>query len=450
MAGPAGVRPAPHEDPILSDQPTSLFAAPGPARRYDPVIVFIAGVLMTLGVAMVYSASTSVQSAPFDWRQWWDTPLRQGVFALVGFAVMIAAAHVDHRVLAWERPGDGWRVVVLVLLTVALLVGVLVPGIGREVLGARRQIFIPGLGRGFQPSELAKVVLVVWTAALLSRPASRRMPESPLREPALPARARRGRAAPPAPPARPARRERVDPTVIEHVDPRSLTRSFLPAVLSGGLMIGLTAIEDFGTAALMGVVWFIMLFIAGVRWLHLLSLMCLGGVAAVGLVIMEPYRVTRVTTFLSEAPDPMGAGYQVDQALLAIGSGGWWGRGLGAGVQKYGYLPQDNNDFILAIICEELGAAGGFAIVALFLLFLWRGWRLARRAPGRFGQLVAVGLTLTICLQAAFNVGVVTNSVPTKGISLPFVSAGGSGVVFLGLAAGLLASVGRREAAPVA
>ena len=145
--------------------------------------------------------------------------------------------------------------------------------------------------------------------------------------------------------------------------------------------------------------------------------------------------------FLPEAPDPQGAGYQIDQALIAIGSGGWCGRGLGAGVQKL-YLPQANNDFILAIICEELGIVGGLTIVGLFVLLLWRGWWIARQAPDRFGQLLALGLTLTITLQAAFNVAVVTDSVPTKGISLPFVSTGGSGVMFLGLAAGLLAAVG--------
>jgi cell division protein FtsW len=153
----------------------------------------------------------------------------------------------------------------------------------------------------------------------------------------------------------------------------------------------------------------------------------------------------RIMTFVSAQPDERGEGYQIKQALLAIGSGGWWGRGLGAGIQKYDYLPQDNNDFILAIICEELGIVGGIAVAVLFLVFLWRGWHVAKTAPDRFGRLLALGLTLTICLQAAFNIGVVTQSIPTKGISLPFVSAGGSGVVFLGVAAGLLASVGRRE-----
>jgi cell division protein FtsW len=196
----------------------------------------------------------------------------------------------------------------------------------------------------------------------------------------------------------------------------------------------------------MGIVMLVLLFVGGARWTHLglSAVVALG--AGGGLVIMKPHRVARIATWFSDAPDPQGAGYQINQAMLAIGSGGWWGRGLGAGVQKYGYLPQDNNDFILAIICEELGIVGGICVVVLFLLLLYRGWRIAARVGDPFGRLVALGLTLTICLQAAMNVGVVTNSIPTKGISLPFVSAGGSGIVLLGLAAGLLAGVARGDA----
>jgi cell division protein FtsW len=217
-------------------------------------------------------------------------------------------------------------------------------------------------------------------------------------------------------------------------------------VVSSGALIGLTAIEDYGTAALMGGVMLVLLFVARARWTHLGLLGVLAVAAGVGLIIVKPHRMERIKTFVSEAPDPMGAGYQINQAMLAIGSGGWTGRGLGEGIQKYGYLPQDNNDFILAIICEELGVAGGVFVVVLFLALLWRGWRIAARAPDPFGKLLALGLIMTISLQAAMNIGVVTNSIPTKGISLPFVSAGGSGVVILGVAAGLLAAVGRRRA----
>ena len=381
-------------------------------RLYDPGIVFIVGVLMTLGVVMVYSASVTVQGAGFNWRQWWNSPLKQGVFAFAGVLVMIVAAHVDYRVLAWERKRDGWRAGLLLFLTLGLLVAVLLPGIGHKARGARRAIVVPGVGFGFQPSELAKVLLVVWLAALLSRPHA------------------------------------TGPSgLVARGDIRHLTTGFVPALLSSAVLIGLTAIEDFGTAALMGAVMFALLLVAGARWTHLGLTVLMGAAAGALLVWIKPHRMARLATFFSDTPDVMGPGYQVHQSLLAIGSGGWLGRGLGAGVQKYGYLPKDNNDFILAVICEELGVVGGIAVALLFLGLLWRGWRVAARAPDRFGQLLALGLTLLVVFQAAFNIAVVTNSVPTKGISLPFVSAGGSGVIFLGLAAGLLAATGRTRAA---
>lgn len=406
---------------MTSERPNPVEAP----RLYDPAVVFTVGALMVLGVAMVYSASVTVRGAEFDWRHWLHTPLRQCGFALAGFLGMLVAAHVDYRIFAWSRPGAGWRAGLLALLALALLVAVFVPGIGYQALGARRQIAVPGLPFGFQPSELAKVILVIWLAALLTRPAGRggRHPD---RYPMLDGPTDGG---------------------VGRGDVRDFRSGFLPAVLSAGVLIGLAALEDFGTAALMGVVMLAMLCAARARWVHLGLTGLFALAAGIGLILVKPHRIERILTWWSDKPDPTGAGYQIHQALLAIGSGGWWGRGIGAGVQKYGYLPQDNNDFILAIICEELGIVGGMAVVALFLVLLWRGWRIAATAPDRFGRLLAFGLTLTICLQAAFNVGVVTNSVPTKGISLPFVSAGGSGVFFLGLAAGLLASVGRTSEA---
>lgn len=404
------------------------------SRLYDPVVLLVAGVLMTIGAAMVYSATVTVQGAPFSWREWWESPLKQTAFVLAGFLAMLVAAHVDYRMLAWNQPRDGWRVTLLVLIVCGLLVAVLVPGIGRSVLGARRAIYIPGIGFGFQPSELAKVVLVIWLAAFLSQgqrgagfsgPAPGKLH--------VPGTRPRGRLAVPA-------------ELPRFGDPRYFFLGFLPAALSAGVIIGLTSIEDYGTAALMGVVMMVMLLVAGARVWHLGLMILPGAAAGALLVLIKPHRIQRIVTWLNEQPDPQREGYQINQAMMAIGSGGWWGRGLGAGVQKYGYLPQDNNDFILATICEELGVAGGIVIALLFVVLVWRGWRIARRAQDPFGRLLAVGLTITICLQAAFNIGVVTNSVPTKGISLPFVSAGGSGVVFLGLAAGLLAAVGREHA----
>lgn len=376
-------------------------AEAGDRPRCDPAIVLIVGALMTLGAVMVYSASVTLEGGQFDLRRWWSTPLRQSVFAFVGFLAMLYVAHLDYRLWAWEKRGDGWWSGLLFVLAVGLLVAMLLPGVGTARFGAQRSLVV--LTRpfplSFQPTELSKVILVVWLAALLSRPGC---------------------------------------------DMRSFRHHFLPAVASAGVVILLVGIEDYGTAALIGAVVLGMLVLAGARRSHLLLTGLAGILAGSGLLLLKPYRLERVLAWLSAEPDPTGSGYQVTQALIAIGSGGWWGRGLGAGVQKYGYLPQDNNDFIFAIVCEELGIVGGLAVIALFLLFLWRGWRIAGAATEPFGRLLAAGITLLISLQAAFNVAVVTNSVPTKGISLPFVSAGGSGVLFLGIAAGLLSAIGGR------
>jgi len=395
----AGRRPISSSPPPASAAGLRALSRAGEAS-FDRTVLFLVGALMTLGVVMVYSASGSVQAAAFDLRRWWETPLRQGVFAMAGFLAMALAAHADPRWLSWER-SRGLAPWGLFLVALALLAAVLIPGIGAERLGAQRTILVfrGGFSLGFQPAEIAKVVMVIWLAALLGRPGA---------------------------------------------ELGSFWRGYLPAFGSALLLIGLTGIEDYGTAALMGLTAMAMLLLAGARGSHLIGTGLLGLAAGVGLLLLKPHRLQRLHVFLSPA-DPSSEGYQVMQSLIAIGSGGWWGRGLGAGVQKYGYLPQDNNDFIFAILCEELGVVGGLAVIALFLLLLWRGWRLWSRAADSFCRLLAAGITLTLCLQAAMNIAVVTNSVPTKGISLPFVSAGGSGVLFLGLAAGLLSAV-RRDA----
>lgn len=373
----------------------------------DPLVLFFVGLLMTIGAVMVYSSSVRLDQSLFETRAWWDSPLKQCVFTIAGFAAMVFASRIDYRLFAWEKKGDGWWAGSLALLAVALLAAVLIPGIGVSRLGAQRSIVLmtSPLPLGFQPSEFAKLAMLVWLAALLTRPG---------------------------------------------VDPKRLRTGYLPALGSAGLMIALTGIEDFGTAALMGVVMACVLFLAGASWLHLVGTAMIGFAGGALLVLKEEYRVRRLVTFFSENPNPADEGFQVTQSLIAIASGGWWGAGLGNGIQKYDYLPQDNNDFIFAVLCEELGIAGGMVVILAFICLIIRGWQLSVRCSDPFGRLLAAGVTLMIGLQAAFNIGVVTNSIPTKGISLPFVSAGGSGVVFLGLAAGVLSSIGRTRRVRVA
>ncbi len=383
----------------------------GPTRPVEPappsfdrVIVTLVIALMTIGVVMVYSASVPVEGPLISWQRWWTTPLRQVIYAVAGVVAMFVVATAGYRWLSWPAT-RGWVPLAVFGVSLALLVSVLIPSVSGRDLGLQRAIVL--LRRpfvlSFQPFEVAKVALVVFLASVLA-----------------------------------------------HHGPRirALLRGYLPTAAACGVLIGLTGLEDLGTAALMVAVAAIMLYLAGARWRHLLATALLGLAGLAALVAYKPYRVQRIVTFLAEDPDPAGAGYQIRQALLAIGSGGWFGRGLGNSVQKYGYLPQDNNDFVFAILCEELGLAGGLVVIGLYLGLLLRGAWLAGHCPDRFGRLLAWGLTLLITLQAAFNIAVVTHAVPTKGISLPFVSSGGSGVLILGAAAGLLAAIGAGVRSP--
>ncbi|RMF82903.1 MAG: FtsW/RodA/SpoVE family cell cycle protein, partial [Planctomycetota bacterium] len=208
--------------------------------RMDRLVVFLVGALMMLGVVMVYSASASVLDPAFDWRAWWRSPLRQCVFALVGFLAMLCFARLDYRIWSWRRAGEGVWSGALFALAVALLIAMLAPGVGESVKGARRALVVlhAPIRLSFQPAEFAKLALVVWIAALLTRPGA---------------------------------------------DVRSFRSTFLPAMLSAGVLIVLTGLEDFGTAALLGLVTFAMLYIAGAGWVQLGGTALAGAAAGAGL-----------------------------------------------------------------------------------------------------------------------------------------------------------------------
>jgi cell division protein FtsW len=383
-------------------------------------ITIIAAALMALGVVMVFSASASLTAPPPTQNLVANPSFRQAMFTFTALVTLLMVGLCPYE--SWrlrsipspfqgEGQGEGsptarlplsWfqPTVLVTLITLALLTAVLVPGIGEERNGARRWLSLgpSALGLGFQPSELAKLTLVVLLAAIVGHMG-----------------------------------ERI----------RLFWTGLLPLILLLGIFAGLVGIEDFGTAALLALVGGCMLLGAGAKIWHMI-LVCMPGIAGLAyLVISKPYRVTRILSFLDPYADPQGAGYHQVQSLITIASGGWWGRGLGAGIQKYGYLPESRSDFIFAVICEELGIVGGVAILALFALLLWHGRIAMLRASSEFGRLIALGATLTIGFQAAMNVAVVTVSVPTKGIGLPFVSAGGSGVILFSILVGLLVNVAR-------
>ncbi len=368
-----------------------------PAGSHPATMMLIALALMSIGVVMVASTTASLDRSLFD-PGWWRTPFgRQLIFVAVGGPLMLVTSRVALAALA--SPMMRRRIPqLLFVVAVGLLVAALIPGITEAHRGSHRWLrFAPGgFAVGIQPSELAKLAMVAFLTYVLARPGS---------------------------------------------DPRSLRGSFIPASLALGIFVLLVGMEDFGTSALLLAVGVGLLFVAGCRLRHLAFLGALGGCALTGLLLIAPYRMARIAAYADIWADPRGAGYQPLQSLASIASGGWFGTGLGGGVQKYGYLPEVHTDFIFAVICEETGVFGACFVIALFCTFLWLGLRTTLAARTPFERLVAFGLTATMILQAVMNIAVVTVVTPTTGISLPLVSAGGSGLMTFCVAVGVLAAI---------
>jgi cell division protein FtsW len=345
--------------------------------------------LVAIGVVMVYSAS-SVRSylASSDPAA---QGMQQAVWALLGLAAMLLASRIDFRLLRYLAiPG---YVVTLLLLAV-----VLIPSVGSEVSGSRRWLVVPGVG-GFQPAELAKLAICIYLAHWLDR---------------------RGRNA------------------------HGFWNGLIPFVLlvaPGFLLIA--AEPDLGTAGVYAVTALSMFFMAGANLLYLGAIA--GGVvgAAVLMVTSTPYQLQRVESFLDPFRDPLGAGYNTIQALMALALGGIVGQGLGASKQKFLYLPAPSTDFIFAIIGEEWGLVGTLTVVALFLIIAYQGYRIAIHAPDTFSGLLAAGITTWLVVQASINMMVVSALMPVTGIPLPFISYGGSALTINLVAVGILLSISR-------
>jgi cell division protein FtsW len=354
------------------------------------VLLGTVAVCNVIGVVMVLSAS-SVASLT-NYGSAWYFFQRQVIWTALGAAAFGIAARVDyHAWRRWVRP--------LLAVSGATLVLVLVPGIGVYVAGSRRWMGLGGFR--FQPSELAKLALLVYAADVLTR------------------------------------RQR------ELHDWRRVLR---PIVL---VLVGMTMLvlrqPDLDSAIVLGLIGGSALVVGGVRFRHLATV----GAAAVTigslLAVAEPYRRARVFGFLHPWADAGNTGYQLTQSLIALGSGGWTGVGLGAGRAKWLFLPNAHTDFIFAIIGEEVGLLGCLLVVGLFAAFAVVGTTIALRASDRFGMLLAAGVTMWVVGQAAINIGGVVGLLPVSGIPLPFVSFGGSSLVFTMTAAGILGSVARRS-----
>lgn len=355
---------------------------------YDMTLLVSVLVLLSVGVVMVYSASSVEALALYHTTSYFLK--RQIVWAALGLIVMVVLSRVPYD--RWAR----WSVP-LFAFTVFCLILVLVPHVGVKINGARRWI-----GAGpllFQPSELAKLSVVLLFALTLTR---RNAPISDFR------------------------------------------RGFLPHLGAVAALFALIIKEpDLGTALSLGGTAIVMMIVAGADVVHIIGLFLLAVPAVAAMVVTEPYRMQRILAFIDPFKDPLGSGYHTIQALLALGSGGLIGTGLGHSALKFFYLPEAHTDFIFAILAEELGFVGGTAVIALFFVFAWRGYRAALASADPFASVLAVGLTTMILLQAVLNIGVVTDSLPVTGVPLPFISYGGSSLLFTLAAVGILLNISR-------
>ena len=357
-------------------------------------LLFIATLLLVCtSVVMVYSASAVV--AMERHQQPYLFLFKQGTFALVGLFLVTFVMRIDYR--TYRQPAVIWSALAVVGVA---LVAVL---FAQAVKGASRWLSIGPVG--IQPSELAKIAVIFFMAALLER-----------------------------------RMDRID-------EP---SYALLPIGIVVGGVVALIVLEpDLGTAVSVLTIAAVMVFAAGVSYGYVVGLFLASLPALYFLLMTSPYRRRRVTAFLNPWADPRGDGFQMIQSMIAVGTGGLFGRGLMAGVQKLFYLPEPHNDFIYSVIAEELGLVGATLLVACFCVVTWRGLRTALRAPDRFGAFLAIGLTTMVAFQAFFNISVVLGLLPTKGIPLPLVSYGGSSLLINLVGMGILLNVSQHASSSV-
>jgi len=378
----------------------------------EPVVLgLIVLALMSVGILMVFSASRSATAAGDTWFFF-----KHIIFVPVAIGAMVAGAYFPYR-----RLNGFWPAVGIILLAVALLGLVLVFGVERNHARRWFELVLGPIRISFQPSEFAKFAVVIFFAWFFGRH--------------------------PAPSGWFVEYRRLNWLYrMLQGEARSFWRGFVPALLLIGAVCCLIAKEDFGTAALLGGVAVLVCLIAGWRWWFTLFLILPASAGFYWFVWLVDYRRERLEVWWDPWQHFTGKGWHICQSLMGIGSGGLTGVGLGAGIQKL-YIPEVTTDFIFAAICEEMGMLGGLLVLGLFGALVWRAVRVVRTAPDRFSFLLASGILLTIGLQAAMNIGVVTGALPAKGISLPFISYGGSGLVLTSFAAGLLIAIARAAAA---
>lgn len=347
--------------------------------------------LVGIGLLMIASAGVSYGNIRFGDPYYFFKEQLLGLG--VGMVLLFLAEHIPYTV--WRR-----FVVPLFVVALILLILVFIPGFGTSVYGAARWVDLGPFS--FQPSEIMKIAIIFYLAAWLSRRGARTAED--------------------------------------------FYEGFIPflVVLS---LVGFLIIKqpDTGTLGLIFCIALSIFFASGANLRHIIGLISLALAALLVLIKIAPYRMERLLVFLNPEHDPLGAGYQMTQAFLAIGTGGWFGVGLGHSRQKFNYLPEPVTDSIYAVLAEETGLLGGAVVVALFLFFLWRGIRVAVRAPDAFGRLLAVGITAWVVCQAFINIAAITGLIPLTGIPLPFISFGGTSLAVLMGAVGVLLNISRHS-----
>ncbi len=359
--------------------------------KSDAVLFGTTLVLLAISMAWVYSASVVTASEKMHDPAYYL--VRQGLFIVAGLAGLFVAMNVNYH-----RLGHRTALLWLAGFTVVALIAVF---FARPVNHAHRWLGLGGFG--IQPSELAKLVAILFVATVLGR--------------------------------RLEARESLDPGLVQ----------------AGALLLVFVALimlePDYGSGLVLLATACAMVFVAGLSYKRVLTALAILPWPLAAIMLLEPYRRQRWLAFLNPYDDPLGRGFQTIQSLIAVGTGGVWGKGFMAGVQKMFYLPEAHTDYIFAVIAEERGLIGASIVVLCFAVIIWRGLRVAGRAPDAFGALLAVGLTTMIGLQAMVNLGVVVGLLPSKGIPLPFVSAGGSSIVISLVAMGVLLNISQQASA---
>lgn len=358
------------------------------AGRIDSWLLLAVLALAAFGLVMISSSSVVVASQQFDSN--YTFVLRQAISLGIGLVLLIVMTAIDYRF--WQRLAP-----VLLIAIVVLLVATLIPGIGTQLLGARRWISIGPIF--FQTGEVIKVLMIVYISAWLA-----------------------------------AKEDRI----------KSFGQGFLPFVtMLGVVALLILAQPDAGTMMVLMSTLVTMYFVAGAPYLHLLFGAILGGSLLGLLILSAPYRLQRFLVFLNPDEATLGAAYHINQALLAVGAGGLWGLGFGQSKQKFLYLPEPQTDSIFAITTEELGFVRAVLVLSVLLFVVFRGYKIASEVSDPFGRYLAVGVTSLIAFQMFVNIGAMLGLLPLTGVTLPFISYGGSSLLAMMTATGLLLSVSR-------